>query len=147
MKFIWKQIQNEIDIEASPKMVWDMLIDVSHYKDWNPFLVQARGQALVGSYLELIMSHPGVSPRPRRVLVTSLKSYGEFSWKGTIIHPFFFCGHNRFTLVPLAENQTRLIQEESFSGLLVPFYSTKLDRYLSAGFKKMLIALKSKVEG
>ena len=147
MKFKWKQIQNEIDIEASPKLVWEMLIEVSHYKDWNPFLVIPRGRARVGSYLELIMSPPGDSPRQKKVLVTSLKSYRELSWKGTIVHTVFFCGHNRFTLIPLSEHQTRLIQEETFSGLLVPFFSTWLDRYLSAGFKEMLIALKSEVEG
>ena len=147
MKFKSKQIRNEIDIEASPKLVWEMLVDVSHYKNWNPFLLRAQGRVRVGSYLELIMSPPGDSPRQKKVLVTSLKSYRELSWKGTIVHTVFFCGHNRFTLIPLSEHQTRLIQEETFSGLLVPFFSTWLDRYLSAGFKKMLIALKSTVEG
>lgn len=147
MKYKFKQIQNEIDIEASPKLVWEMLIEVSHYKNWNPFLIQAQGQARVGSYLELIMSQPGVSSRPRKVLVTSMKYCREFSWKGTIIHTAFFCGHNRFTLIPLSDHQTRLIQEEIFSGLLVPFFYNKLERNLPAGFKKMLIALKSTVEG
>ncbi len=146
MKFNWKQIQNEIDIEASPKLVWKVLIEVNHYKNWNPFLLQVSGQVRVGSYLELTMSPPGASSRQKKVLVTSLKPYHEFSWKGTKVHTLFLCGHNRFSLIPLSEVRTRLIQEEIFSGLLVPFCSTWLDRNLSAGYKKMLIALKLEVE-
>lgn len=147
MKFIWKRIQNEIEIEASSELVWETLIAVNQYQDWNPFLVQVQGQARVGSYLDLTMSPPGASPRQKKVLVTTLKSYRKFGWKGSILHTVFFCGHNRFSLIPLSEHQTRLIQEEIFTGLLVPFFSTWLDRYLSAGFKEMLIALKVKVEG
>ena len=147
MKFKLKQIQNKIDIEASPKLVWEILLEVGHYKNWNPFIIEAQGQVRLNSYLELTMSPPDADQRRRKVLVTSLKSCREFSWKGTIIHTAFFCGHNRFTLIPLSDHQTRLIQEEIFSGLLVPFFYNKLDRNLPAGFKKMLIALKSTVEG
>lgn len=146
MKLEFKQIRNEIVLDVRPQSAWEMLIDVGQYKNWNPFLSIAQEKARVGSYLELTMSHPGVSSRRRKVVVTSMEYCRTFSWKGVIIHPIFFCGHNRFTLIPLSEHQTRLLQEETFSGLLVPFFISKLDKYLAPGFKKMLHALKLEVE-
>ena len=146
MKFTWKQIHNEIDIEAGPELVWEVLFEVSDYRNWNPFLVQVVGQARVGSYLDLTMSPPGASPRQKKVLITSLKSSHEFSWKGTKGLTVFLSGYNRFRFIPLSGHKTRLIQEETFSGVLVPFCATWLDEHLAAGYKNMLIALKSEVE-
>jgi len=33
-----KEIQADIKIEASPKSIWNILIDVPAYRDWNPFI-------------------------------------------------------------------------------------------------------------
>ena len=146
MRFLWKKIQNQIDIDAGLKVVWEILVDVNNYKNWNPFLLQALGSAREGSFLELTMSPPGASPRQKKVMVTTLKPCNELSWKGIKVHSLYFSGHNRFKLISLSESQTRIVQEEIFTGLLVPFISAWLDQHMAAGFRQMLAALKSKID-
>ena len=146
MNFLWKKIQNQIDIDAGAEVVWEILAEVNNYKNWNPFLSQAHGQVLEGSFLELTMSPPGSSPRQKKVLVTTLKPCNELSWKGIKVHSLYFSGHNRFKLISLSESQTRLVQEEVFAGLLVPFISAWLDQHMSAGFRQMLTALKRRID-
>lgn len=141
-----KQIRNEIEIAASPEQVWQRLIDVSRYGEWNPFLIRVEGQVKAGLQLELTMAPPGEALRQKKVLITTMEPKHEFSWKGTKAHPLILSGLNRFMLSPLDGNRTRLIQEETFSGLLVPFCSSWLDRCLSVGYNNMLIALKAAAE-
>jgi hypothetical protein len=48
-----KQLTSQIDIDASPSQVWDVLCDFAAYEDWNPFIVQADGTAQAGCPLTL----------------------------------------------------------------------------------------------
>ena len=54
-----KQLNAEIEVQASPDRVWEVLTDFAAYHQWNPFIVQATGQAVPGSRLELKMRPPG----------------------------------------------------------------------------------------
>src|SRR5918995_1730672 len=57
-----KQLQAEVEVQASPERVWEVLTDFAAYPDWNPFIVQAGGRAAPGSRLELRMRLPGRGP-------------------------------------------------------------------------------------
>ena len=37
------QLHTEIEIEAPADIVWDILTDLDHYEDWNPFIVSSAG--------------------------------------------------------------------------------------------------------
>ena len=54
-----KQLNAEIEVEASPDRVWEVLTDFAAYQQWNPFIVQATGQARPGGRLELRMRPSG----------------------------------------------------------------------------------------
>ena len=40
-----------IDIEAQPRVVWDMLVDFKAWKLWNPFIPVVEGKFQVGEVL------------------------------------------------------------------------------------------------
>jgi uncharacterized protein YndB with AHSA1/START domain len=44
-----KQLRAQVDIQASPERVWEVLTDFAAYPEWNPFIVQASGAVAPGS--------------------------------------------------------------------------------------------------
>lgn len=52
-------ISTTIDIEASPRAVWDVLIDFTAYPDWNPFMDRIEGTAEVGAKLVVHLAAQG----------------------------------------------------------------------------------------
>jgi uncharacterized protein YndB with AHSA1/START domain len=55
-------VVSQIDIDANPERVWQVLTDLSAYPDWNPFIVRAEGRIDVGSRLTLRMRPVGGRP-------------------------------------------------------------------------------------
>jgi len=39
-----KQVRTEIEIDASPERVWQVLTDVAGWSTWNPLLYRAIGR-------------------------------------------------------------------------------------------------------
>ena len=44
-----KEIQTEIEINASAEKVWRVLIDFAAYSEWNPFVRRVEGEVSVGA--------------------------------------------------------------------------------------------------
>jgi hypothetical protein len=43
-----KENRNEIEIQSTAESVWEVLIDLDKYPDWNPLLCCAEGKLGVG---------------------------------------------------------------------------------------------------
>ena len=55
-------LRAEIDIVTSPVRIWEAITDFAKYKDWNPCIPQAKGEAVVGTQLQVVISWPGLKP-------------------------------------------------------------------------------------
>ena len=40
-----RQLQAEVEVHGSAEQVWEVLTDFAAYHEWNPFIVQAAGDA------------------------------------------------------------------------------------------------------
>ena len=65
-------------------------------------------------------------------------------WLGRLVLPGIFDGEHHFMLVSLGANRTRFVQQERFTGLLVPAFASSLDKHTLAGFQAMNAALKTR---
>ncbi|HEX3268824.1 MAG TPA: SRPBCC family protein [Gaiellaceae bacterium] len=54
-----KEISTEIEIEATPDRVWQVVSDFDAYPDWNPFTRDICGKAERGSKLKVRIESPG----------------------------------------------------------------------------------------
>jgi hypothetical protein len=138
------ELRTEIDIEARPDDVWAQLVDFPAYASWNPFITAAEGAAEVGSRLDLRMQPPGGRATTFRPRVTAVSSGRALEWLGHLGVPGLFDGRHRFDLVP-TDGGTRVIQGESFRGLLVRPLRGMLDGRTKAGFEAMNVALRRRV--
>lgn len=138
-------IQAEITIEAPPQTVWHILTDLEGHQHWNPFLIRAEGQVAVGARLVNRIQPPGGKAQTFKPTVTVVEPNRTFEWLGRLGLPGIFDGRHRFDLEPTAGG-TKLTHQESFRGLLVPFFRSSLDSKVRQGFELMNEALKAEAE-
>jgi len=124
-----------------------ILLNFVEYREPNPFIRSIEGAPRVGERLTATIQPPGGAAAKFRPIVLVATPNREFRWRGRLLLPGLFTGEHHFQLVPLAQDQTRFIQGEKFSGLLVPLAKSMLEGKTKAGFIVMNQALKSRAEG
>ncbi|HET8658056.1 MAG TPA: SRPBCC domain-containing protein [Micromonosporaceae bacterium] len=141
-----KQLRTEIDIQAGPERVWQVLTDFAAYPQWNPFLVRASGSLVPGGRLTVRMQPAGGRAMTFRPTVREAAPPRRLRWLGHLLLPGIFDGEHSFTIEQLDAGRVRLVQEEEFRGVLVPLLSRFLDRRTRPAFEQMNQALKRRAE-
>jgi hypothetical protein len=144
------ELKTFVDIDAPPKRVWQVLVDLPAYAEWNPFITRADGAFVEGQRVSV--SAPPVSAfipselrpivrevvPPRRLCVWSrLDRFGI---------PGLFGVEHTMTILE-RDGGARLWQQDRFGGLLAPLLINSLNRHRMAAFTAMNVALKQRVEG
>ncbi|MGB0084338.1 MAG: SRPBCC domain-containing protein [Rhodomicrobiaceae bacterium] len=137
-------IATEILIAAPPERVWSVLTDFAVYPEWNPFIITAEGEPLVGQRLRATFRPPGGSAQTFKPVVLRAEAPQALVWRGSLPIPGLITGEHSFFLTQHGD-QTRFQNSETFSGLFVPFLG-KLLRQSEEGFQQMNAALKARAE-
>jgi hypothetical protein len=141
-----RDIQDTIEINASPAAVWATFTDTGSFAAWNPFLRRANGELRPQAKLDVQIQPPGGRAMSFKPTVLVVEPERELRWIGRFIVPGVFDGEHSFRLEPLDSGGTRFTTAERFSGLLVPILRGYLDK-TQTGFEQMNAALKARAEG
>ena len=141
-----RRLSAEVEVEASPARVWEVLTDFAAYRQWNPFIVQATGQAVPGSRLELKMRPSGGRTTTIRPEVLEADPGRKLRWLGRVLVPGLFDGEHRFTIQPTGPGRVRLTQHEEFRGRLAPLLMALIAKPTLESFQRMNDALKARAE-
>jgi hypothetical protein len=137
-----KTVSATTDIDATPLGVWTVLADLASYPAWNPLFREAAGELIAGQVSTLKTAQPGGRTMSVKATVLVAEAGTELRWtaglKGII------GGEHAFLLSP-AGDATRLVQSETFGGLLVPFSARVLAR-AQASFRELNDAIKARAE-
>ncbi|MFH8747487.1 SRPBCC family protein [Streptomyces rimosus] len=139
-----RSIEKTITISASPDAVWSVLVDFENYRNWNPFVLWAEGRPVVGETLKAHIRPPGGKGMTHQPTVLIAEPGRHLQWLGKVAVPGLFSGRHEFILEPTDEG-TLLRQREEFTGILVPFLGSTLDR-TEKGFVELNQALKNRAE-
>lgn len=134
-------ITTSIVIKGSPSEVWSEFSAFHTYQDWNPFITNVKGNVKVAEKIHV--SIDGMNFKPK---ILTLKQDSSLSWRGRVLFPGLFDGTHSFELKDNHDGTTTFIQNEHFSGILVPFFKSKLNTNTRHGFNEMNKALKKRVE-
>ncbi len=140
-----EELYTEIEIDASPEQVWNLLVDFVGYRQWNPFIVDAVGVARPGAELRVVLAPPGARGVTMRPTVTEVVAAQSLEWLGHLGVRGLFDGRHRFELHDTGDG-CRLVQRETFTGVLVPLFARSLDESTAQGFRAMNAALKRRAE-
>lgn len=140
-----KELYTEIEIQASPEKVWQVLTDLDQYPDWNPFIHHALGKAKESEKVDITF-RSGSKEMTLHCQVITVKPNQELCWKYHVIAPVLFSGIHTFKIEPMETNRVRFIDREIFSGWLVPLQARDIDTNSRKGFEEMDKALKARAE-
>jgi hypothetical protein len=141
-----KRLHTQVDIQATPERVWEVLTDFAAYPEWNPFMIQASGTAVQGERLTVRMQPAGGRAMTFRPTVLEAAPQQRLRWIGRVLFPGVFDGEHSFTIEPLGQGSVRLTQQEEYRGVLVPLMAGSLDRRTLPAFEQMNRSLKRRAE-
>jgi hypothetical protein len=141
-----KTLHTQIDIDAPAERVWDTLINIAEYPTWNSFMPHLAGTLAPGERLEVRIEPPGGAAMSFRPTVLAVEAGRELRWLGRFLLAGLFDGEHQFEIHPLGSGRVRFVQQERFTGVLVPLFARNLDNHTLRGFKAMNAALKARVE-
>jgi hypothetical protein len=137
-------VTTTVELDAPPEEIWRVLTDTGAYSRWNPFITELSGNLQVGNRIDVRIAPPGGRAMSFHPTVTDLEPGRKLAWLGHLLIPGLFDGAHSFTLEPLPDSRTRLVQSETFRGVLVRF-SGRLLQNTEAGFTAMNEALRRRV--
>jgi hypothetical protein len=140
-----KEIRKEIEINAAPERVWQILSDFEAFPDWNPFVVKVLGKPVKGETLAIEVQLPESRKLEFTPVILKAEPRRELPWVGTM--PLgMFRGEHFFIIEPVSENQVRFIHGEDFSGWLVGLIWRLFGKQIEKGYLLMNEALKRRAE-
>ena len=140
-----RELRREIEIDAPPAVVWDVLTEFDAYEEWNPFIRSISGNAQPGEKLTVRIEPPDGRGMTFKPTVLAAEPSRELRWIGHLLLPNVFDGEHALRIEPLDGERSRFIQEERFTGVLVAIVGKSLGK-TEAGFEQMNAALKIRAE-
>ncbi len=141
-----KELRTEIEINAPPERVWQLLTDFASFPQWNPFIRWASGEPRKGAQLQVHLQPSGAKGMTFRPKVLKAEPKRELRWLGHFLIPGLFDGEHIFTIELLEAGRVRFVQREIFTGILVPLFMRWLGKDTRRGFEEMNQALKLRAE-
>jgi len=139
------ELSSAIDIDAPPELVWEVLTDLRAYPEWNPFIRSATGAIEVGGRLKMTLQPVGGRRITMRPTVLEAAPGRRLRWLGHLGVPGVFDGDHSFTISE-RNGGSRLVQHETFRGVLAPLMARSLNRHTLPGFSAMNEAVKHRAE-
>jgi len=141
-----RELRTVIQISASIDQVWQVLTDFDHWKEWNPMVNQASGNASIHSRLSITMRGPDAKDAMKyQPIVIEVNPPKSFRWRATMLGASMFTNDRVFELKE-KNGGTELINREEFSGLMVPLFWSKMSLFVVPMLDDMNKALKEKLE-
>lgn len=138
-------IHTSIDIDAPAETVWGVLTAFDSYDEWNP-VTRIEGHAAVGERL-VVSAGPEAGRMPTfKPRVLRAEPGAELAWKGSLYVRGLFDGEHVFAIERLGERRSRLVQSETFGGLLVGPVLRRYGERTEANFRAANAALKRRAE-
>ena len=150
---LMRAVGASIEIAAPVARVWEVLVDVERYPEWNPFTVSVVTTFELGSPVDMQVALRGrrdAAGRPRTMrqveYITGFEEGRRFSW-GTNVGPSWFITADRWQeLTDLGGGRTRYETSDEFTGIGVGFMLAIMERHVARGFREVAEALKARCE-
>jgi hypothetical protein len=141
-----RTIRSAIEIRAPLDVVWGVLTDFAAYPEWNPHIRRVLGTVKPGARIALHTQPPGGRMIVMRPTVVTWEPPHELRWSSTFVSPRLFAGEHGFRLESNGSNRVRFVQDETFSGLMVPLYARLRLPRTRRGFDQTNEALRDRAE-
>lgn len=140
-----KCVRAEVDIDAPIDRVWQILVDIDRYGEWNPFTPDVRSSLAIGDPVELQVRLVGDRLMRRVEYVTRNEPY-TLGWEMKMGVRFLLYAERCQVLTALDEERTRYVSEDCFTGWLTPIVTGLFGKSMERGFRDCGLGLKKRAE-
>jgi hypothetical protein len=130
--------RDAVVVEASRERIWSLLTNLDGYRDWNPYITDAGGDAREGATIEFHTEPQGEDAEDLTAEVLIVHPRRKFEWQTRRFVPGVLDHEQIFRVIPVGQNRWRIVQEARFEGVLTPFVDLDGER---RGLAQMLHAL------
>jgi len=128
------KIEHRIGVLTPAAPIWEMIVDVPRWSDWNPLYPKAKGEVQFGAELELEVALPGVAPRVIKPKVLDWTPNEQIIW--TVSMMGGLVRSTRYIEIETLDNGNVIFSNgEIFEGLLMGLIGKKTQRAIKAGFR------------
>lgn len=140
-------VKSEIEIEASPEIVFDLLTDLQKYPEWNPFTPHVESTLEIGAPVRMkVRLGKGPKLSNKVEFVTANERPICLCWGADIPFRFLIRADRCQTLEALPNGRTRYICTDTISGWLTPLVIRFFGAAMQRGFDDCALALKRRAE-
>jgi hypothetical protein len=147
MRVGFVRIHTSVEIDADKDAVWAVLANFDAYNEWNPLMIEVRGESRPGARMDWSSRLNGRVQRYNGRIDRAIDGR-ELVWTGPVssFGRTLFWGQHTFTIEELADGRVRLTNAEEFGGLTTPVVASFLQNDVRAAYDAANLALKQRVE-
>lgn len=140
------ELYSQIEVNASPERIGEILIDFTKYPDWNPFIRYIEGNLVEGGKITAYLKPSGANGMKIHPVLLKIRPFRELRWKGHFLIQGIFDGEHVFEIRAIDDQVSLFVQHEYFKGIILPILENMLKKDTIRGFHEMNKALKARAE-
>jgi hypothetical protein len=137
--------REEAVVAADLTRVWQILVDLPRYQDWNPWVTRAEGRAEPGAEVVVDVVLGKHVMRAQHIVLT-VEPEARFCWRDAGWNSWFVYGQRCRTLQRQPDGRVLFRQELLLDGPLSPVAGLTMGRALRDGMAAETTALKQHAE-
>lgn len=139
------KLEHRIGVQAPADVIWESLVELSTWPEWNPLYPKAAGVVRIGNVLDLTLQLPGRPAQEIKPTVLDWVPNDHIHWRlklmGGLVKTIRY-----LEIEPLSETGCIFSNGEVFDGLLAPMVIKQHGRAIRGGFASMGEALRERAE-
>ena len=139
-------ISKQVTINAPRELVWDILVDLKSYGEWNPFTHRVDSTLKVGDPIDLYVRMPKRGDRMQRERVKAVVAPMKLAWGMSMGAELVLKALREQILVAVSDEVCTYQTTDKISGLLTPVVIKFFGEEMENGFNNMADALKVHAE-
>ncbi len=141
----WFSAQASSTISAPLALVWSVLVDLEHYRDWNSFVPAMQSTFQVGAVLTMRVQMRRSLTVTSVETITAIEPEHLLAWKTR--SPAWLLRGERFQVIrSLDAETTQYWTKEAFTGVLAPLVQLWFGKDVQRGFEMVAQELKARAE-
>lgn len=138
----------KVIIGAPASLVWEVLIDLENYAQWNPYTVKVESDLTLGKKVDLYLPKPNKDGElmMQREFLKIYEPERNLAWGMNMLHPWMLQAQRDQYIEAIDEHSCSYVTTDSFKGLLTDSVIKKHGDWIKQGFDSVALALKKRAE-
>jgi hypothetical protein len=138
-------IDKTVDINVPAEVVWEVLTDLLHYGEWNPFVEQCESSLKPDEPINMKV-RIGSQLQTANEVIVDMQPKQFFSYRMKPVPPGALSSFRSHKIESLANERVRYHSHFELKGWLMPLVRALMGRKLEAGFTGMTDGVQRRAE-